>query len=279
MTQDQPSPRRYFGAETDLASRIRCNLFVLCPNNSGSTYLSKTIATSPDVWSLPREGQHALGFRGPVPDGRAALLWAADDGVLAQLRDRDAFDWAQNAKAWYFQAQATTASASVFLAKAPPFLAYTAALQDSFANCRFVIMVRNPYPVVEAILRHERGRWSDHVALVDRACAHLITCLEMQRHNQVTFGHISVFFTYEELCANPTETARRIMGLVPEIQTLDLDQVTPVKQRYRERLRNMNADQIARLSRAEIDRIGQAFEPHQELLAHFGYDLIASSGG
>ncbi len=37
--------------------------------------------------------------------------------------------------------------------------------------------------------------------------------------------------------------------------------------------------EIARLSRAEIDRIGQAFEPHQELLAHFGYDLIASSGG
>lgn len=69
------------------------------------------------------------------------------------------------------------------------------------------------------------------------------------------------------------------MGLVPEIQTLDLDQVTPVKQRYRERLRNMNAEQIARLSWAEIDRIGQAFEPHQKLLAHFGYDLIASSGG
>lgn len=276
MTETHQLASRFYGAQTDMQARVRCNLFLLCPNNSGSTYLAKAIATSPDVWSLPREGQHALGFRGPITQRENALIWAAEHESLSEITRPTGFNWPQNRKTWYFQAQARTKQASVFFTKAPPFLAYADQLEQNFPNCRFLIMVRNPYAVIEAILRNKRRNNASTTQMLETAIAHVLACLRMQQSNKVRFAAISRFFTYEALCAQPVHVAAQIKALVPEIRTLDLDQTLPVKGAYNEPLRDMNADQIARLSGDQIAAITNAFAPHEELLAAFGYPLISA---
>ncbi|MGH1579311.1 sulfotransferase [Planktotalea sp.] len=274
MNHMAASPVTFFGAQTNMGQQLSCNLFLLCPNNSGSTYLSKAMGTSPNIWSLSREGQHALGFVGPITQRDNALIWAADKASLDRIVDPAIFNWSQNKKTWYFQAQAHSADARVFFTKAPPFLAYAEMLKQNFANTRFLIMVRNPYAVIEAIVRRRGPGTTDLDALLHIATRHILACLEMQRENQRRYRGISTFFTYEDMCAEPIRIADQIKAHVPEIKELNLDQKLLVKHDYNERLRNMNDEQISRLTQAQLEAINALMEPHQSLLAHFGYELI-----
>lgn len=264
----------FYGARTDMPNTIKRHLFLLCPNNSGSTFLSKAIGTSPEVWGLYREGQHMLGFAAPSRKYKMALLWAASPEALQNIANPAEFDWEQNKKCWYFQALAGSPDASVFFTKSPPFLAYSEMLLENFENTRFLIMVRNPYAVVEAIFRHRSKVVPDAASLLTMAANHIIACFKLQRQNQKRYKDISVFFTYEEMCAAPKETADKIRSLVPEINTLQLDQRLFIKNNYNERLRNMNMDQINRLTPEHLQVINQVFTAERDLLAHFGYDMI-----
>ncbi|MEP5151419.1 sulfotransferase [Planktotalea sp.] len=274
MTQNEADPCLHFGAQTDLNTCVTRHLFLLCPNNSGSTFLSKALGTSPDVWHLPREGQHALGFSGPITQHENGLIWASTQTSLDQISNPKAFNWHQNKKAWYFQARAHSTDAKVFFTKAPPFLAYADLLKQHFSSTRFLIMVRNPYAMIEAILRRRGQFIKDLDVLLPIAVRHTIACLEMQRANQSKFTGISTFFTYEEMCRTPDLVEQKIKKLVPEIKTLQLNQRLSVKQQYNERLRDMNAQQIDRLAPQQISHISQMLEPHTSLLSHFGYELL-----
>ena len=73
----------FLGALHDLERVVDTHLFVICPNNSGSTFLQKALATSRRTWNLPDEGRKALGYAGPRPANdpglavSSARIWAA----------------------------------------------------------------------------------------------------------------------------------------------------------------------------------------------------------
>lgn len=271
----------YRGAEYHLQSQVRTHLFLLCPNNSGSTFLNRAIARSQHVWSLPREGQHVLGFAGPNTAGKSyALLWASDPDVLAMFQDGENYDWVKTRKAWYFQATATTPTASVFLTKAPPFLMIPDQLDAAFPDTKFIVMVRNPYAVAEGILRRRADpeQSSRRADVGTRAAQHIVACMRQQQRNTVEFGAKALVLTYEEFCREPEATARRLQALVPTLDDLDLVSAVPVKGTYNERLRNMNEDQIARLSVADIENLNTVFVENRHYLEYFGYSVIEPIG-
>jgi hypothetical protein len=136
------------------------------------------------------------------------------------------------------------------------------------------MMVRDPYATLEGIVR----RWArleafDPAELPTVAARHLVTCFERQRENRRRFADSGIFFTYEDLCENPEATAQRIGELVPELGDLDLTQRLSVKGSYDEELRNMNAEQIARLSDAQLAGANTVFREHEALLTAFGYAI------
>ncbi len=75
------------------------------------------------------------------------------------------------------------------------------------------------------------------------------------------------------MCAAPERVAQTIRALVPALDDLDLRRRVPVKGRYDEELTDMNARQIARLTREQIAAFNDVFRRHRELLAYFGYPL------
>ncbi len=244
------APRLHYGLQHDLDERVRTHLFVLCPNNSGSTFLKNALGGSRHTWNLAREGQRTFGDVGP--DHRVYLrhlVWAARSSWIRTYANASNFDWPATRRAWYAQAVATSPEAPVFVEKSPPHLLIADALRAAFANARFLIMVRDPYATYEGIIRRRRqappGAPGDSRTL---AAEHVVACLDRQRSNRRELAGLATFFSYERLCADPRGCAAEIAGLVPELADPQLDRRVAVKGLYDEPLRNMNAEQVARLS-------------------------------
>ena len=287
------------GATRDPENTIAAHLFVVCPNNSGSTFLASALAACRAVWSLPREGQEIPGYAGPVTTRDSELaIWAAGPRGIGLFTDPDRHDWARTRKAWYFFARAHDPGASVFVAKSSQHVFQVDQLARHFRNPRFLFMVRNPYAVCEGICRNFRRRFGGrHLpraagrrSLEEWAALHVVNCLARQRRNveacgacppspigacpRAPSGSRGVFFTYEAMCAEPERVAREIRSLAPELADLDLRRRLPVKGRYDEVLTDMNARQIARLDAGQIAAFNQVFHEHRDALDYFGYELL-----
>ena len=283
----EPREAVFFGARHDLERTVTSHLFVLCPNNSGSTFLQKALATSRRTWNLPYEGCKALGYVGPVSrnDRRGSdyvRTWAARKRWLDVLGDPAAYDWPRTRKAWYFQSHARDPGASIFVEKTPEHLLIADDLARRFRNAGFLLMVRNPYAVCEGICRWRRQRRRlrglpvapEGERLETLAARHVATCLERQRRNVRTLGGRGVFFTYEAMCAEPERVTRKIRELAPELDDLCLRRRLPIHYNHHEMLTDMNARQIARLDPGQIAAIGRVLRGHRAVLEHFGYEIM-----
>ena len=280
---------RVYGAGRDLERVITTHLFGICPNNSGSSFLSTALATCRATWSLPRDGQRMLGFAGPLPRKlvesgwpKPCLIWAAERSWMAVFADPGRYDWPRTRKAWYFQARARSPHAAVFVTKSPPHVLCVDQLARHFRNARFLFMVRNPYAVCEGICRRYRTRLPRHYqsqfvargrSLPEAAATHVVNCFAWQRRNVETHRAHGVFFTYETMCAQPERVAQEIQALVPELDDLNLRQRLRVKD-YDAMLTDMNARQIARLDAQDLAAFNRVFRVHRDLLDHFGYALM-----
>ena len=279
------------GATRDPENTIAAHLFVVCPNNSGSSFLASALAACRAVWSLPREGQEIPGYAGPVTTRDPELaIWAAGPRSIGLFTDPDRHDWARTRKAWYFFARAHDPGASVFVAKSSQHVFQVSQLARHFRNPRFLFMVRNPYAVCEGICRNFRRRFGGrHLpraagrrSLEEWAALHVVNCLARQRRNvevlgagpRAPSGGRGVFFTYEAMCADPERVAREIRSLAPELADLDLRRRLPVKGRYDEMLTDMNARQIARLTAGQVAAFNRVFHEHRDALDYFGYELL-----
>src|SRR5262245_51789786 len=177
---DHGTTALHYGAVNDLDALVKTHLFIISPNNSGSTFLKNALATSSRTWNLVREGQNTFGFSGPRSIGKRALGWASDPRWIDDFVDPTNYDWPAIRRAWYFQAFSRDARASVFVEKSPPFLLIVDELSRQFANARFLFMVRDPYAVVEGILRRAPRVWRNKVPAertVSAAATHVMTCL------------------------------------------------------------------------------------------------------
>ena len=263
------------GAEQNARNSIRKHVFVISPNNSGSTLVARALSMCAQAWSLPREGQHMLGFTGPdtIRDN-IALTWAATTTSVNLIQNRDLYNWRKTKNAWYFQASATHRDACVFIEKSPPFLLIIDQLLENFQNANFIFLVRNPYPVVEGICRRINNSTCSRKDALLTAANHITQCLRTQKSNIETFGHSGISISYENLCAHPKQTEKLIKNFVPELTDINLKQRIAVKGMYNEIPRNMNFDQLKRLSSSEIKIINTVFEPESELLNYFHYNLV-----
>ena len=287
----QEAVRYISGAGRDLAAQITTHLFVVVPNNSGSTFLKEALRTCPATWNIEHEGWRMLAFAGPQPweptgpvppNSFPALLWASEARWMRLLTDPSAYDWPRTRQAWYFQAFGQNPDASVFVAKWPPFVLCADQLREAFPDAKFLFMVRNPYATCEGICR-KYGHLADALAaegrsLEERAATHVVNCFARQRQNLARHGDCSVFFTYEAMCAAPERVTREIAALVPALRDLSLRQRLGVKgNTYNEMLTNMNARQIESLTPQQFERFNRVFQQHENTLGYFGYELMASA--
>lgn len=267
---------RIIGTTDDV---VKNHLFIICPNNSGSNVLRTALSASSATWNLEREGQHSIGFHGPTTRGSGArLIWGSNEKWLSLFRDASAYDWPKTKLAWHKQAFAKSPEARVFVTSSPPFLLNVPALKAHFPGSKFLFMVRNPYAVAEGICRRAAQQIVQaNEDIRNLAARHIMTCLEIQKHNIERYGEDGLFFTYEKMCAAPEEISSRIQAMLPAITDLEFTQNLAVKGIYDEPLRDMNTEQIGRLSEQDISVMNSIFTNHRPLLGFFGYSIIPAS--
>lgn len=249
-----------------LFERVEANVFLLVPNNSGSTLLSKTIAACASVASLPQEGQYVPGFRGPTPLQRGVgAVWTVQERTFT---DAAQYNWHQTRKVWAFHARTPNgAAARLFVEKSPPNLLRAEMLERQFPNARFIVMVRNPYATAEGIMRQNPS------ATPKTTAQHILRCLIWQQQNLRRWPD-AVQLSYEQLCADPPTITERLRRAFPVLSDLDLMKAVRVKRRYHEPPRDMNREQIARLNATTITALNRVFEPNIEVLREFDYALL-----
>ena len=242
------------------------HLFLLVPNNSGSSVLHDLIATSPDVAVLPGEGQFLSDFIGPQAfKFGVAHFFTKKEEIF---RNKKNYEWGVIKNQWKKLWNKSNPNARIFLQKSPTDILRADMLHETFEDTKFIIMVRNPYAQVESVLRA-----NPEATLVD-AATHAIRCLEIQLENSEQYLE-DLVFKYEDLADNTEETIKHIEEFL-NISNLDSNKVFNTKG-YVSKIRNMNDDQIKKLTDKQIVIINSVFSKKISVLEECGYSLIEPS--
>ena len=227
-------------------------LFVLCPPYSGSTLLWKLLATSPNVSALPSEGQFLPELELIMRD----RPW----------RDELSLPWPHIKSVWlsYWDT-----SKPILLEKSPPHLIRARQIANHFQPVSFIVMARNPYALCEGLIR--RNQWTAR-----EAAEHALRCLLAQQENLQQFPD-SLKITYESLTRNPVAESQRIIGFLPELESLDSQasfKIHSIDGTLDRPIVDLNPRKIAALSVEQIVDINSVLGQGQEALESWGYKLM-----
>ena len=248
------------------------NLFLLIPNNSGSTFIYKSICNSKHVSYLPSEGQFVNGFIGTKPAmHNYQFIWAGTD-FIRDIGDTRLHDWAQNKKVWKKRAINFNTN-NIFVEKSPPNIAKAEMLIKNFTNVKFIISIRNPYAVFESILRARTTSPVNDTIIA----SHIINTMLIQKRNITNINSDNyIFFKYEELCSNPINIAASIASFVPKLDDVSFSHRINVKNRYNSVANNYNDEQISRLPCSSINAFNLELDKskNNDIMSFFNYDRI-----
>lgn len=246
-------------------------LFITVANNSGSKLLVQLVAECKNVVALPREGERYVDIPSCI-----TRMWTQTK-ERAKMEDESNYNFVHIKdewhKLWKQSRHFNKANPRVFLEKSPPNVLRAQMYEKNFPNAYFMIMVRNPYAVVEGILRRCHKRRP-----VAECTKHWIDTSRKQIENIEVLEN-NVWFTYEDLCDRPKIVKPKIDAFMPEISDINLRK----KLKTHSQLRggkffsppvNLNKIQIKRLTADDIKIINTYLEKNLDLLEFFGYKLI-----
>lgn len=255
-----------------LGNRLRrdaIHLFLLSPPLSGSTVIGQILATSPRITVFKGKGEGQF-----LPEARPLLL--VDERWQPDYQP----DWSQLKAIFYSY---WLPSRRIRFEKSPPNVIRADQLEQTFQSSYFLITIRNPYALVEGLIRRQWpfGQFGPQSsaappATAQQAAEFWVHVASAQRYNLQTLRH-TLLFTYEEIMDRPEQVTDRIVAWLPELEELRPDarvsshNVTgqPVTQ-----LQNLNALKIQNLSQSQTAEINRVLSRHQDLLDYFGYQLL-----
>jgi hypothetical protein len=258
------------------------HLFLLIPNDSGSTWLQNIISLCDNCVSFSEslDGKGACGTTGAYPNQPFNLnkLFSEEK---ERWQDPDEYNWAQIkslwAKKWSTSPHFETASPRVFLEKTPQAI-YSADMRSQhFDNSRFVISIRNPYAVCEGIRRTVRvtAPHFENIS-IERCARHWLECAKQQLTNIEKYKDTSVTITYEELTSDPQRFENELRDLIPDLYDIDLSKEASshsVAGTASRELTNYNQKHIDNLNKKDIAGITGVLRQEINVLNYFGYHL------
>ena len=235
-------------------------LFVLCSHSSGSTALWRLLQSSPHVSSLPSEGQHieavqAVMRRAPWNEGYQPP-WPTVKAEWHKFWDKNK---------------------PILLEKSPPNLVRALAIAEAFDPARFIVMVRDPYAFCEGTKRRGRAGIGYRPGATYRQIAEgWARESRVQMKNIAQLNH-TTWLTYEKLSDDPAGASQQLLQFLPQLERLDITSSFHIHsaQGWLSRpITNLNRQQIAHLSSADIAEINAGLKDAAEVMAFFGYTYL-----
>jgi hypothetical protein len=224
-------------------------LFILCPPASGSTLLYQILKTSPQASAFDGEGQALI----------PSILFTKD-----RWKPEKVISWDTAREKWI---ENWNLDKPVLVEKSPPHLVRAKQLETYFPGSHFIIMMRNPYAFCEGIKR----RWGRKYTFRNIAKFWLI-CAGYQMENIRTLKN-SLWFTYEDLTADPRRICNRIVRAIPELVELNPENKFSVFEKSL-KISNLNPHQISKLSADDLFEINLILKKRPSLMAFFNYRYV-----
>jgi len=254
------------------------HLFLLVPNDSGSTWLQNVISLCSNcvAFSPGLDGKGACAKKAAYPNMEINKLFSEKSYLW---ETPDAYDWEAIKTAWHAawseNKHYQTANPRVYLEKTPQAIFSSGMYIEQFDNVRFITMSRNPYAVAEGM---RRTILAD--VTIDRCIRHWIRCAKRQLYNYEMYKDIAIQITYEELVGNPRGVEQKIRQLIPALHDIDLTREVAAHSLEGMKVKpltDFNERQIKNLSAKDIATINQELEQVPEILEYFGYKMIKGS--
>lgn len=233
-------------------------LFLLSPNNSGSTLLAQIIAQSPNVYLPPfgnHEGQMAPGVRQYMRNNH----WSAEQ----------AMPWPLIKQRWSTLFDDTK---EVFLEKSPPNIVRAAEIAANFPDASYIVSISDPYSHCGSCwYRYTKSpARPEQFAAIARGW---VMRAKSQQQNLLLLPHC-LRTTYEDVCRDPRGFAAAVNGYMPLLAIPERDDYeVEVKGRHGGVV-NYNARNILTIEREGLAAANEVFARHERLLAFFGYRLL-----
>jgi len=284
-------------------------LFLIIPNNNGSTILYKYLSHLDNFIPLlnhkgaPDEGEKLL-FRQyktieespmPVPayyepHNPNYRLHQKNNPVVPGLGriwgsvnyqdifgNRELFRWAQIKEDWMkvWKGNNKYHDRAILLEKSPTNPAWATMLQEEFENSYFIVSIRDPYATCAGIRKRIKIS-QNHELDIEQCILHWIETAKLQIKNISELKN-SIHFTYEDLCRDQSLIKEKIRTLLPDVEELDLLFDTVVDGRdYGGVIESRNGGAIKTLTDSDLDLINKHLIKNMELLEFFNYNLINS---
>ena len=223
-------------------------LFILSPPYSGSTLLTQIISTSKKTscnnYIATMEGQ-----------------------LLPELRNhifnKDRWDKSKNVWLKYWDQSKT-----ILVDKPTTNIMRFDEIKKEFNNTYAICLVRNPYAVVEGIIRRNSKP-------IEFAIEFVIKTLRYQKYNIENNKNL-IWIKYSELCDNQDLVNKKINTILPEIDDLDFNKFFSAHNFKNQPLKitNLNDEKISKLKKGDILKINKYFLKEKELLQFFNFQII-----
>lgn len=244
-------------------------VFVVGCYNSGTTLLSGLLGAHEQISALPTEGQFLTDQFAADHELGLPRMWCRREDLYRLTEDDPGPDVVRLKREWGMRLDR---SKPILLEKSPPNSVRMRWLQKHFENAHFIAIIRNGYAVAEGIARkaepvHTAGGWS-----IEQCAEQWRRANEMIEADAEHLDHL-MWLRYEDLAEDPQREIGRVMSFLEleDARGIDLSQRWSVHERA-ERIRNLNAESIARLSDADIATVERVAG---DALAHFGYPLLS----
>ena len=239
-----------------LAKKNHKFLFILSPPYCGSTLLTQIISTSKKIscnnYIATMEGQL-------LPELRKHMF------NKDRWDETNVYDWSKIKSVWM---KYWDQSKPVLMDKTTTNIMRFDEIKKQFDNTYAVCLVRNPYAVIEGIMR----RNSKSIEFAVEFC---IKTLQYQKYNIENNKNLA-WITYSELCDNHNLIKKKIKSILPEIDDLDFNKFFSAHNFKNKSLRitNLNDEKISKLKKEDILKINKYFSKEKELLSFFDFQMI-----
>jgi hypothetical protein len=227
---------------------MNCYLFILAPNRSGTTILSRIIESSPHVTSLPTEGHHMSCWNGLNQNNFTKHgVFTLDQKKLSL---EESYNWEGIKKCFH----KNWGNEPIKHQKTPSDLCRIELMEKFFNPCYWISNLRNPLENAISILNLRPERTAEEIG------THLNHCYQVIE-NKIKAKNVCLI-TYEELCENPQAASKKVVDFLPEIECFEFDLT---------RLMKRSHDNIEeKFKKTILEKI----EPSRSFLKENGYSKV-----
>ncbi|MCB4399721.1 hypothetical protein [Synechococcus sp. MU1625] len=237
-------------------------IFLISPNNSGTTIASQFITSKLEKCYLPPKGNHeGLKFKKIWRTVNKAKKWNPDVPINYELAKE------------IWEKRALKSQCTSFFEASPPNLCHLEQIIREFNNCTIIFWISNPYLYIGSCV-NRYGKKEFHNA-VSNATNRWIKRATIQRQNHFILPKASQL-NYEDFCKEPDEYLKKKIGSILELQERP-GRITGKKTTKIPTVMNMTPKSLAFLGKSGLSIINQKLQENEEIIDYFNYQIVSSS--